>query len=172
MCFLLFIPQICRGSLSAASNIARGAVGGVKICDSVWRRLKAWSLTFVHVIVNYKSFSARCASTCGLILLSVWFVSVFVWLGSNKIKSLKQGEHYLYQTGLQKHTIGGGLCLVGGGNSLSLKRAKPLQTEFKKKKNLLGSSGKSIVLIFNSTKWHKNKECIFRKRNNGKNNKI
>lgn len=51
--------------------MARAAVGGVKICDSVWKRLEAWSLTFVHVIVNYKSFRAWCVTTCGLILLSV-----------------------------------------------------------------------------------------------------
>lgn len=54
--------------------MAGAAVGGVKIC--VWRGLEARSMTFVHVIVIYRFFSAWCVTTCGLILLSVRFITV------------------------------------------------------------------------------------------------
>lgn len=43
--------------------MARAAEGDVKIHKSVWRRLEPRSMTFVHVIINYKSFSAWCVTT-------------------------------------------------------------------------------------------------------------
>lgn len=158
--------------------MAGPAVGGVKICDKCVGKIRGMESDICACHRQLQIFPCLVCYHLWVNPLKCVIHHCVVRLGSpfeKKIKSLNRGEHYLCQPNRTwKTQVWWRILLERWRQFLFHQRASLCRLDLKKKKKeiLVGSSRKSIVLILNSTKWHKNKECIFRKRKIGKNNKL